>query len=43
MLAWNGYGPGSDYTINTDDPFHVKVSFEVDHTGNFVGYSTKLT
>lgn len=24
-LAWNGYGPGGQYTINTDKPFHAKL------------------
>ena len=24
-LSWNGYGPGSQYTINTNEPIHVKV------------------
>ena len=26
QLAWNGYGPGSDHVINTDQPFHVKIN-----------------
>ena len=24
-LGWNGYGPGGQYTINTEKPFHVKL------------------
>ena len=24
-LGWNGYGPGDQYTINTDKSFHVKL------------------
>ena len=43
MLAWDGYGPGQDYTINTDHPFRVRVEFNSDHMGNFIGYSTKLS
>ena len=43
MLDWNGYGPGEQYTINTDLPFHVKVSFEQDESGNLAGYSTQMT
>ena len=28
QLDWNGYGPGPSYTINTEQDFHVKISFE---------------
>ena len=36
-LAWNGYGPGDQYTINTNKPFHAKIDM---HSGSF---STTLT
>ena len=41
-LAWNGYGPGSEYTINTDQPFHVKIEFFEDG-GQFSAFTTTFT
>lgn len=43
-LEWSGYGPGSQYTINTEQPFHAKVSFEdVDDKGHLNSFSTTLS
>jgi|Transcript_32346 hypothetical protein len=28
QLAWDGYGAGAQYTINTEQPFHAKVTFD---------------
>ena len=42
-LDWNGYGPGETYTINTDLPFHVKVSFDTDSVGTFDKFTTTMT
>ena len=36
QLAWNDYGPGSQYSINTNQPFHAKIQF------NDNSYSTIL-
>jgi len=41
-LAWNGYGPGGQYTIDTTRPFHAKVSFAKTN-GQFSSYTTTLT
>ena len=27
------YGPGSQYTINTEREFHIKINFNKDNTG----------
>ena len=43
QLAWNGYGPGDQYQINTELPFHVKVDFDQDDAGNFAGFQTTLS
>ena len=36
------YGPGSGYTIDTTQPFHVKTEFH-EEGGQFVGYTSTLT
>ena len=41
-LSSNGYGPGSDKTINTEQPFHVKVEFH-ESNGQFSSFSTTFT
>ena len=41
-LPWNAYGPGQDYTINTDLPFHAKVEFFEDG-GQFSAFTTTFT
>ena len=43
QLQWNGYGPGSQYTINTEEQFHVKVEFLTDSNGQMNGFSTTFT
>ena len=43
QLAWDGYGPGDQYQINTELPFHAKVDFLHDEAGLFSGYITTLT
>ena len=42
QLAWNGYGPGDSYTINTDQPFHAKVQFDSDNN-QFSSFTTTFT
>ena len=37
------YGSGSQYTINTENPFKVKVEFLVDSDDIFTGYRMTLT
>ena len=43
QLAWNGYGPGSQYTIDTTQPFHVKVTLGKDGGNNFNSVETVLS
>lgn len=43
QLSWDGYGPGSQYKINTDNEFHVKIYFDADAHGNWIGLTTELT
>ena len=45
QLQWNGYGPGQQYTINTEQDFHVKVSFEDadSSSGHLNSFSTTLS
>lgn len=43
MLNWDGYGPGDSYTINTDLPFHMKVTFDKDDEGYLSSFSTILS
>ena len=43
VLAWDGYGPGEDYKINTERPFHVKVSFDTDEAGVFSTFTTTMS
>ena len=43
QLAWDGYGPGEDYQINTELPFHVKMDFLKDVHGAFEGFTTTMT
>ena len=42
QLAYNGYGPGSDHTINTDLPFHAKVDFNSDN-GKFSSFTVTMS
>ena len=42
QLAWNGYGPGDQYTINTDQKFHAKVEFG-ERDGQFTTFTTTFT
>lgn len=37
------YGPGSNYQINTEKEFHIKVDFEQDSAGKFAQYIISLT
>ena len=37
------YGTGTQYTINTERPFHVKVEFIVDDNDQFTDYRMTLT
>lgn len=41
-LGRYGYGPGSNYTIDTTKPFHAKVSF-ANNNGQFSTYTTTLS
>ena len=41
-LEWSAYGPGSEYTINTDLPFHAKVEF-FESGGQFSAFTTTFT
>ena len=44
QLGGNDYGPGSQYAINTEQPYHVKVSFEdTDANGNLQSITTTFT
>jgi len=37
------FGPGSEYEINTEQPFHVKIDFNKTEAGSFHNYSTTLS
>ena len=37
------YGPGSQYDINTNQPFHIRVDFEEDSDNEFSSYTITLT
>ena len=37
------YGPGSQYTINTEREFHIKIDFTENDLGEFIRYSIILS
>jgi len=41
-LAWAGFGPGGNYTIDTTKPFHAKISFE-NNNNQFSKFTTLLS
>jgi len=41
-LAWSDYGPGTNYTINTLKPFHVKIQFD-SVNNQFSSFTTTFT
>ena len=43
MLQSSAYGPGPEYEINTERPFHVKESFKTDLHGELATIETILS
>jgi len=37
------YGPGSEFDINTNNEFHIRIDFETDDAGEFSQYTITLT
>lgn len=37
------YGPGSEYTINTSEEFHIRVDFDKNTLGEFSAYTITFT
>lgn len=42
-LSRYGYGPGSNYTIDTTKPFHTKITFGANSSNQFETFTTTMT